>query len=64
MYKVETLIVNGGLFKDAYDKAPSKLEDKLNEGAKKGWKLHSFQESVALVQNKGLAFIIVWEVNK
>lgn len=62
MYKVETLIVNGGLFKDAYDLAPKKLEEKLNEGFGRGWRLHSFQESVALVQNKGLAFIIIWEV--
>lgn len=62
MYKVDTLIVNGGFFKDAYDKAPIELEKKLNEGYQKGWRLHSFQESVALVQNKGLAFIIVWEV--
>lgn len=62
MYKVETLIVNGGLFKDAYDKAPAKLEEKLNEGYKKCWRLHSFQKSVALVQNEGLAFIIVQKV--
>ncbi|MCQ2549696.1 MAG: hypothetical protein MJ134_06610 [Lachnospiraceae bacterium] len=64
MYKVETIVVNDGLVKEAYAKVASKLEDALNAGAKKGWKLHSWQESSTLVKDKGYNIVIVWEVDK
>ena len=53
----------GGLFKDAYQRIADELEEKLNEGVAKGWKLHSIQQDVSLAE-KGLSMLIVWEVDK
>ena len=61
MYKVEQFTKKGGLFKDAYQLIAKELEDKLNEGASKGWKLHSIQQDVSLSE-KGLSMLIVWEI--
>ena len=62
MYKVEQFTKKGGLFKDAYQRIASELEEKLNEGAKKGWKLFSIQQDVSLA-DKGLSMLIIWEID-
>lgn len=64
MYKFETIVVNGGLFKDAYDKAVVKVQERLDAGYKMGWKLINCQEAPALVDNKGLVFFLVWDTLK
>lgn len=64
MYKFETVTVNAGLFKDAYDKAVSEVQARLDDGYKRGWRLVSCQEAVALVKNKGLVFYLVWDTEK
>lgn len=61
MYKVETVNVKGGLVNDAYARVPKLLEEKLNEGAAKGWQLHSWSEQLG-VTGKGINIVIVWIV--
>ena len=61
MYKFEMVNVKGGMFKDAYDKATVEVQKRLDEGYKMGWTLVSCQEAVALVDNKGLVFFLVWD---
>ena len=64
MYRVETISVNGGLILDAHERAAGKLEEKLNAGAKKGWKLHSVQESNFMSKEKGMYYLIIWEIEE
>lgn len=64
MYKFETVNVTGGFFKDAYDKATVEVQARLDEGYKRGWRLISCQEAVAVVKDKGLVFYLVWDTDR
>lgn len=64
MFKVESITVKGGPLKDAYSKVGGELEKALNLGVKKGWKLHSWQQSALDEKDNDVTVVIVWEVGK
>lgn len=57
-YTVVNKNVKAGFFADAEDKVEKKIQPFLDDGARKGWKLHSFSSSAA---SKGINLIFIWE---
>lgn len=58
-YKVQNRNIKAGFFSDAEDKVERSIQPFLDEGASKGWKLHSFQATAA---SKGINLVFVWEL--
>lgn len=59
-YSTETVHVKAGMFKDADDMVPKKLQPVLDKGTQAGKKLHSIQP-IPDGKNKGMVFLVVWE---
>jgi hypothetical protein len=58
-YKVQNRNIKAGFFSDAEDKVERSIQPFLDEGSRKGWKLHSFQATAA---SKGINLVFVWEL--
>ena len=59
-YIVQNKTIKAGFFSDAQDKIEAKIQPFLDEGTKKGWRLHSFQ---ATDTTKGINLVFIWEDN-
>lgn len=58
-YLVSNKTIKAGFFTDAQEKIEKTIQPFLDEGSKKGWKLHSFQATEAA---KGINLVFIWEV--
>ncbi len=58
-YKVENVVIKAGVFTDAQDLIPKKVQPLLDMGTKKGWKLHTFTPTLSA---KGINICLVWEI--
>lgn len=58
-YKVENIVVKAGFVTDAQDLIPKKVQPLLDQGAQKGWKLHTFTPTIS---SKGINICLVWEI--
>lgn len=58
-YKIQTIVVKAGMVTDAQDKIAKEVQPLLDEGAKKGWKLHTFTPTASA---KGINIYLLWEV--
>lgn len=58
-YKVENIVIKAGVFTDAQDLIPKKVQPLLDMGAKKGRRLHTFTPTVSA---KGINICLVWEI--
>lgn len=58
-YKVENVVIKAGVFTDAQDLIPKKVQPLLDMGTKKGWKLHTFTPTISA---KGINICLVWEI--
>lgn len=57
-YRVVNRNIRAGFFSDAEDKIEKNIQPYLDEGARKGWSLHSFQATNA---SKGINLVFIWE---
>lgn len=58
-YRVENVVIKAGVFTDAQDLIPKKVQPLLDMGAKKGWRLHTFTPTISA---KGINICLVWEI--
>ena len=58
-YKVENVVIKAGVFTDAQDLIPKKVQPLLDLGTKKGWRLHTFTPTISA---KGLNICLVLEI--
>ena len=58
-YKVENVVIKAGVFTDAQDLIPKKVQPLLDLGTKKGWRLHTFTPTISA---KGINICLVWEI--
>lgn len=58
-YYIENVVIKAGVFTDAQDLIPKKVQPMLDMGSKKGWKLHTFTPTIS---SKGINICLVWEV--
>ena len=59
-YKVVNRNITAGWFKNAQDKIEKLMQPMLDEGANRGWTLHTFTATEA---SKGINIVIVWETD-
>lgn len=59
-YKIVNKNIKGGFFKNAEDRIEQQIQPYLDEGAAKGWTLHSFSATDA---TKGINLVIIWETS-
>ncbi len=59
-YKVVNRNVRAGFFTDAEDKIEKSIQPFLDDGVKRGWRLHSFSASAA---SKGINLVFIWETD-
>jgi len=55
-YVVENEVIKAGLITDAQNFIPKKMQPILDEGAKKGWRLHTFTPTIS---SKGINIVVV-----
>ena len=57
-YRVVNRNIKAGFFSNAEDKVEKAIQPFLDEGSKKGWRLHSFSSTEA---SKGINLVFIWE---
>lgn len=58
-YKIENIVIKAGVFTDAQDLIPKKVQPLLDLGTKKGWRLHTLTPTISA---KGINICLVWEI--
>ena len=56
---MENVVIKAGVFTDAQDLIPKKVQPLLDLGTKKGWRLHTFTPTISA---KGINICLVWEI--
>lgn len=59
-YKIVNEVIKAGMITNAQDMIPKKIQPILDDGFKKGWKLHTL---VPTESSKGINIVIVWETD-
>lgn len=59
-YKIENIVIKGGMLSEAQDRIPKMVQPHLDAGVKKGWKLHTFTPTESA---KGINICLIWEVS-
>lgn len=60
-YKIVNRNIRAGLFADAQDRIERSIQPFLDEGSKKGWRLHSFQVLESITDGSKINVVFIWE---
>ncbi len=58
-YKIETMVIKASFFSDVQNRIAKEIQPLLDAGAKRGWKLHTFQPTES---TKGINICLIWEI--
>jgi len=58
-YKAQNIYIKAGFIADAEDRIETAIQPLLDDGAKNGWMLHSFQATAAA---KGTNIVLIWQL--